>query len=69
MAFWSSRGKKVGRSSGLNAPYENPVRDYLQNVMKDVVQKYTEPFAWGTVDVKLTPLDKLTVFVARHLWF
>jgi hypothetical protein len=54
---------------GPNAPAENPIKDYLENVMKAVVQKYTEPFVWGTVDVKLSPLDKISMFVARHLWF
>jgi hypothetical protein len=54
---------------GPNAPAENPIRDYLENVMKAVVQKYTLPFVWGTADVKLTPWDRVSMFVARHLWF
>jgi hypothetical protein len=54
---------------GPNASTENPIRDYLQNVMKVDVQKYTAPFEWGTVNVKLTVLDKISMFVARHLWF
>jgi hypothetical protein len=62
-------GEWKDSDEGPNAPAENPIRDYLENVMKAVVQKYTEPFVWGTVDVKLSPLDKISMFVARHLWF
>jgi len=62
-------GEWKDSDEGPNAPAENPIRDYLEDVMKAVVQKYTEPFVWGTVDVKLSPLDKISMFVARHLWF
>lgn len=54
---------------GPGAPPQNPIKDYLQNVMMVDVEKYTVPFVWGTVTMKLTAWDKISMFIARHLWF
>lgn len=47
----------------------NPIKDYLNEVMKTVLEKYTEPFYWGTVNAKLTIAEKIAFNIARRLWF
>jgi len=54
---------------GPNASSENPIRDYLNNVMKVVVEKYSEPFPWGDIDVKLSMLDMIVMKFAQLLPF
>ena len=54
---------------GPNSPRDNPIRDYMQNVMKDVITKYSQPFPWGQADVKLSAWDKIDMLFARSLWF
>lgn len=49
-----------------NSP--NPIKEYLNNVMKTAVDKYSEPYPWGTEDVKLSILDRISMNVARWLW-
>lgn len=52
-----------------SAPKDNPIKDYMQNVMKDVIAKYSQPFPWGQADVKLSIWDKIDMLSARLLWF
>lgn len=54
---------------GPNSKIDNPIKDYLENVMKIVVMKYSQPFPWGMVDAKLSIWDKMGMEIARHLWF
>jgi hypothetical protein len=30
---------------------KNPIKEYLENVMKVVVEKYSQPFPWGQPDL------------------
>lgn len=48
---------------------KNPIKDYLENVMKVVVEKYSQPFPWGEPDFKLSLHDKISMAIARSLWF
>jgi hypothetical protein len=52
-----------------NALKGNPIQDYLQTVMKDVITKYSQPFPWGQANVKLSIWDKIDMLFARLLWF
>jgi hypothetical protein len=54
---------------GPNSAAENPIRDYVNNVLKLVISKYSEPFPWGQVDVKLSLLDKISMKFSQILWF
>ena len=48
---------------------DNPIKCYLENVMKVVVDKYSEPFPWGNIYINLSPWERLDMEIARHLWF
>lgn len=65
----SFNGSWEESDEGPNSSKDNPIKDYMQNVMKDVVTKYSQPFPWGQVDVKLSIWDKIDMFFARLLWF
>jgi hypothetical protein len=52
-----------------NAAKDNPIQEYLENVMKIVVSKYSQPFRWGQVNVKLSVWDIIDMGFARLLWF
>jgi hypothetical protein len=65
----SFNGNWEESDEGPNSSKDNPIKDYMQNVMKDVVTKYSQPFPWGQVDVKLSIWDKIDMFFARLLWF
>jgi hypothetical protein len=54
---------------GPNALKDNPIQDYMQTVMKDVITKYSQPFPWGQANVKLSIWDKIDMLFARLLWF
>ena len=54
---------------GPGSPSDNPIRDYLNNVVRIVVQNYTEPFPWGTADYKLSLPERIAMNVAKSLWF
>ena len=54
---------------GENASPENPIKDYLNNVMITTLNKYTEPFPWGEPGEKLTIIERISMEIARHLWF
>jgi hypothetical protein len=53
---------------GPDAPFENPIRDYLNNVLKIVVSKYSEPFPWGVADVKLSGIERLAMQLSKLIW-
>lgn len=62
--------KKWDENDGVQtSAVESPVKEYLDDVMKMVVDKYTEPFVWGTANVKLSMMDKFAMNIARLLWF
>ncbi|MGI0011000.1 MAG: phospholipase D-like domain-containing protein, partial [Nitrosopumilaceae archaeon] len=48
---------------------DNPVKNYLEEVMKVVVQKYSEVFPWGNADFKIKPWEKVVMKLAQLLWF
>jgi hypothetical protein len=52
-----------------NAAKDNPIRDYLENVMKVVVCKYSQPFPRGQVNVKLSVWEMIDIGFLRLLWF
>lgn len=55
---------------GPNSSKEkNPIKEYLENVIKVVVEKYSQPFPWGQRDFKLPLHDKIAMGIARSLWF
>jgi len=54
---------------GPNAAKDNPIRDYLENVMKVVVCKYSQPFPWGQFNVKLSVWEMFDIGFSRLLWF
>jgi hypothetical protein len=53
---------------GPSAAIDNPIRDYLNNVMRVVVAKYSEPFPWGQTSVELSPLQKFFMRLSQLLW-
>jgi hypothetical protein len=53
---------------GPDAPAENPIRDYLNNVLKVVVTKYSEPFPWGQANVKLSAIERLFMKLSQLIW-
>ena len=53
---------------GPNAAIDSPIRDYLNNVMRVVVAKYSEPFPWGQASIKLSLLDKFFMKLSQMLW-
>jgi hypothetical protein len=53
---------------GPNSPTENPIRDYLNNVLKVVISKYSEPFPWGVTDVKLSGIERLIMKLSQLIW-
>jgi hypothetical protein len=48
---------------------DNQIKNYLENVMKIVATKYSQPFPWGEKDAKLSVWQKIEMEIARHLWF
>jgi phosphatidylserine/phosphatidylglycerophosphate/cardiolipin synthase-like enzyme len=48
---------------------ENPIKNYLDKVMKAVVTKYSEPFPWGSFDIQISLLERINMGIARLLWF
>jgi hypothetical protein len=55
--------------SADTAKEKNPIKEYLENVLKVVVEKYSQPFPWGQTDFKLSFRDKIEMGIARSLWF
>ena len=53
---------------GRYAAAENPIRDYLNNVLKLVVSKYSEPFQWGQTNIKLSVLERFFMKFSQLLW-
>jgi len=53
---------------GPDAPVENPIRDYLNNILKIVVSKYSEPFPWGVAGVKLSGIERLAMQLSKLIW-
>jgi len=54
---------------GPGAPSLNPIRDYLNNVVRVLVKDCTRPFPWGQVNYKLSITERLAMFIAKSLWF
>lgn len=52
-----------------NASNHNPIKDYLNNVMKPVINKYSEPFPWGDINVKIPWWRRIMMRLAQLLWF
>ncbi len=48
---------------------QNPMKDYLVNVMKVVVSQYSEPFPWGNINVKIPLWRRAIMKLAQLLWF
>lgn len=61
-------GRWEESDEGPNAAVDNPIRDYLNNVMRVVVAKYSEPFPWGEASIKLSSLDKFFMKLSQMLW-
>jgi phosphatidylserine/phosphatidylglycerophosphate/cardiolipin synthase-like enzyme len=55
--------------SAFTTKEKNPIKEYLENVMKIIVEKYSQPFPWGQSDFKLSFQDKISMAIARSLWF
>lgn len=54
---------------GPGAAAENPLRDYLQDVMKVAVEEYSVPFPWGEEGTKLSLRERLKLNLAEAFWF
>jgi hypothetical protein len=72
--MWEINAVSFNRSwdesdEGPNAATDNPIKNYLRNIMEVVTTRYSQPFPWGQTDVKLTLLDKVEMRIARSLWF
>jgi len=65
----SFNGKWRDTDEGPNSVPDNPIRDYVNSVLKLVVSKYSEPFPWGQAGVKLSLLDKISMKLSQILWF
>jgi len=72
--MWEINAMSINRTwdesdEGPNAAKDNPIKEYLENVMKVVVSKYSQPFPWGQLDVKLSVWEIIDMGFARLLWF
>jgi hypothetical protein len=72
--MWEINAMSINRTwdesdEGPNAAKGNPIKEYLENVMKVVVTKYSQPFPWGQVNVKLSVWEMIDMRFARSLWF
>ena len=54
---------------GPGAPPENPIKDYLENVMKKAVSDYSVPLPWGEAGAKLSVGEKVSFDLAAAFWF
>jgi hypothetical protein len=54
---------------GRSSSKDNPIKNYLENVIKVVLSKYSQPFPWGQVNVKLSIRERIDMRLARLLWF
>ncbi|MDV3277836.1 MAG: hypothetical protein LYZ69_05145 [Nitrososphaerales archaeon] len=54
---------------GPAAPASNQIRDYLDEVMKVVVDRYSVPFPWGEAGVKLSLWERFVMNLAETFWF
>ena len=53
---------------GSNINSVNPIKDYLDNIMKIAVDKYSVPYPWGTKNIQLSISDRISMNIARWLW-
>jgi hypothetical protein len=72
--MWEINAMSINRTwnesdEGPNASKDNPIKEYLENVMKVVASKYSQPFPWGQVNVKLSVWEIIDMGFARLLWF
>lgn len=65
----SINGSWVQSDEDPNLSETNPIKDYLENVMKVVLNQYSEPFPWGQVNTKLSIWERISMGFARLLWF
>ncbi len=47
---------------------KNPIKDYLENVMKHVIECNSEPFPWGDKNAKVTILERLVMKLAQMIF-
>jgi hypothetical protein len=53
---------------GPDAAAQNPIKDYLNNVLKIVVTKYSEPFPWGQANIELSGIERLFMKLSQLIW-
>jgi hypothetical protein len=61
--------KKSDDKDSDNAFNQNPIKDYLDNVMKAVINKYSEPFPWRNIDIKILLRKRILMRFVQLLWF
>jgi hypothetical protein len=61
---WNKTDKSPNASSD-----ENPIKNYLDNIMKAVGTEYSEPFPWGSIIVKISWWERISMRFAQLLWF
>lgn len=71
--MWELNVKLINGSWGVSdegpdATAQNPIRDYLNNVLKIVVTKYSEPFPWGQASVELSAIERLFMKLSQLIW-
>jgi len=54
---------------GPDASEENPIKEYMDNVMKVVIKKYSEPFHWGEINVKISVWERIIMKFSQLLPF
>ena len=48
---------------------DNHIKNYLESVMKPVLEKYSEPFPWGEVNIQISLWEKFKMKLSQILWF
>lgn len=65
----SWQGDWEASDEGDNPPSSNPLKDYLDDVMKVAVDRYSVPFPWGEANFKISLLERAKLAFAEAFWF
>ena len=65
MAFY---GKWNESDEDVHVVDKNPIKKYLDSVMKPLFEIYSEPFPWGDKNIELSWWNKFTMRFSQLLW-
>jgi len=56
-------------SDVLDVLNSNPIKEYIENVFKLIIQEYSEPFPWGELNAKISIIDRIIMKASQLMWF